>query len=124
MSDTRIDKYLWSIRIYKTRALATEACKKNKVLINEMSVKPSRSIAVGEIIQVKKSPVIYTYKVLDPIQKRVGAKLVCNAMEDLTPQEELDKLKMKDDFFVVRDRGTGRPTKKDRRLLDGLKGED
>ncbi len=117
----RIDKYLWSVRIYKTRALASEACKKGRVLIGEMSVKPSRSIAIGEIIQVKKPPVLYTYKVLDPIQKRVGAKLVADVMENLTPQEELDKLTMQDDFFVKRARGSGRPTKKERRELDGLK---
>lgn len=116
----RIDKYLWSTRLYKTRALATEACKKNRVLINEMSVKPSRAVVVGEVIQVKKPPVNYFYKVLEPIQKRVGAKLVADAMEDVTPQEELDKLKLQDDFFVTRDRGAGRPTKKERRLLDGL----
>ena len=121
MADNRIDKYLWSIRIYKTRALASEACKKNRVLINGMSVKPSRSVAPGETIQVKKVPVNYYYKVVEPIQKRVGAKLVADAMEDFTPQEELDKLKMKDDFIVKRDRGTGRPTKKDRRLLDDLR---
>lgn len=120
MAENRIDKYLWSIRIFKTRALASEACKKNKVLINDMSVKPSRSVAPGEVIQVKKVPVNYYYKVLVPIQKRVGAKLVADSMEDITPQEELDKLKLKDDFFVTRDRGTGRPTKKDRRDLDSL----
>lgn len=123
MSENRIDKFLWSIRIYKTRALATEACKKNRVLINDMSVKPSRAVAPGEIIQVKKPPVNYYYKVIEPIQKRVGAKLVADSMEDVTPQEELDKLKMKDDFFVTRDRGTGRPTKKDRRDLDSLRGD-
>ena len=116
----RIDKYLWSVRVFKTRALASEACKKNRVLINDMNVKPSRSVAVGEVIQVKKPPVNYYYKVVDPIQKRVGAKLVADAMEDVTPQEELDKLTMKDDFFVTRDRGAGRPTKQERRDLDSL----
>lgn len=120
----RIDKYLWSVRVFKTRALATEACRKNRVLINEMPVKPSRSVTAGEVIQVKKPPVNYFFKVLEPIQKRVGAKLVADSMEDLTPPEELDKLKMQDDFFVTRDRGTGRPTKKERRLLDGLMDSD
>ena len=119
--ENRIDKYLWSIRVYKTRALATEACKKGRVLINEMSVKPSRSIVPGDVIQVRKLPVVYSYKVLDPIQKRVGAKLVEQFVEDITPQEELDKLKMQDDFFYKRERGAGRPTKKERRDLDRLK---
>lgn len=121
---TRVDKYLWSVRIYKTRSLATEACKKGRVTISDMPVKPSRSIAEGEVISVKKPPVIYTYKVIEPIQNRVGAKLVPQFMEDITPQEELDKLKMADDFFYKRERGAGRPTKKERRILDKLKGEE
>ena len=120
--ENRIDKYLWSVRIYKTRALATEACKKGRVMISEMSVKSSRSVRAGEIIQVKKAPVKYTYKVIDPIQKRVGAKLVGLYLEDLTPKEELDKLSLQDDFFIKRERGTGRPTKKERRTLDKLSG--
>lgn len=119
--ENRIDKYLWAIRVFKTRALASEACKKGKVMINDMSVKPSRSVRPGEIIRVKKMPVVYSYKVLDPIEKRVGAKLVELYMKDITPQEELDKLKMQDDFYIKRERGTGRPTKKDRRTLDKLK---
>jgi len=122
--DNRIDKYLWSIRVYKTRAQATEACRKGRVMINEMSVKPSRTIQQGDVIQVRKMPVVYSYKVLDPIQKRVGAKLVAQFAEDITPQEELDKLTMQDDFFYKRERGAGRPTKKERRELDRLKGGD
>jgi len=121
-SETRIDKYLWSIRIFKTRSLATEACKKGRVTISDMPVKPSRTVSTGEVIQVKKPPVVYSYKVLEPIQNRVGAKLVPDFMEDVTPKEELDKLKMDDDFFYKRERGAGRPTKKERRLLDRLKG--
>ncbi|MFC2079898.1 RNA-binding S4 domain-containing protein [Bacteroidota bacterium] len=117
----RIDKYLWSVRIYKTRALAAEACKKGRVMMNEMSVKPSRSIKAGEVIMVRKVPVLHSYIVLDPIQKRVGAKLVAEYMQDITPQEELDKLTMQDDFYIKRERGTGRPTKKERRTLDKLK---
>ena len=119
--DNRIDKFLWSVRIYKTRAMASEACKKGRVMIGDMSVKPSRSIKPGETFTVRKAPVNYTYKVLDPIQKRVGAKLVEQYMVDVTPPEELEKLTMKDDFYVSRDRGAGRPTKKERRLLDTLR---
>jgi ribosome-associated heat shock protein Hsp15 len=121
--DNRIDKYLWAVRIFKTRALASEACKKGRVMISEMSVKPSRTVVPGDIITVRKAPVNYAYKVLDPIQKRVGAKLVDQYMADVTPQEELDKLTMKDDFYISRDRGAGRPTKKERRLLDNLRGD-
>lgn len=120
--ENRIDKYLWSIRVYKTRALATEECKKGRVSINDMSVKPSRSVKAGEIISVRKMPVVYSYRVIEPIQKRVGAKLVAQYAEDITPQEELDKLNQQDDFFYKRERGTGRPTKKERRDLDRLKG--
>ena len=120
--ENRIDKYLWSVRLYKTRSDASDACRKGRVMINEVSVKPSRTIKAGEIIHIRKMPLTYTVKVLDPIQKRVGAKLVELCMEDLTPREELDKLTMKDNFFVNRPRGTGRPTKKDRRTLDKLKG--
>ena len=116
----RIDKYLWAVRIYKTRSLAAEACKKGRVSIGDMPVKASRMITEGEEIQVKKMPVVYSYRVLAPIEKRVGAKIVHHHVKDITPEEELLKLKMQEDFFVKRERGSGRPTKKDRRLLDGL----
>ncbi len=119
----RIDKYLWAVRIFKTRALAAEACKKGKVIVDEFPVKPSRSISSGDVIKVRKMPVIYAYRVKEPIEKRVGAKIVHNHVEDVTPQEELDKLVMQDDFYVKRDRGAGRPTKKERRLLDDLSNE-
>jgi len=121
--ENRIDKYLWSIRVYKTRALATEECRKGRVMINDMSVKPSRSVKAGEVIRVRKMPVVFAYRVIEPIQKRVGAKLVEQFAEDITPQEELDKLKQQDDFFYKRERGAGRPTKKERRDLDRLKGK-
>ncbi len=116
----RIDKYLWAVRVYKTRTLATEACKKGKVTINDMPAKPSRTVRAGEVIQVKKMPVVYSYRVKDPIEKRVGAKIVEDFVENITPEEELHKLEMQDDFFIKRDRGAGRPTKKERRLLDDL----
>ena len=116
----RIDKYLWAVRVFKTRALASEACKKGKVLVDDIPAKPSRGVSSGDVIRVKKMPVIYAYKVKEPIEKRVGAKIVHNHVEDVTPQEELDKLVMQDDFYVKRDRGTGRPTKKERRLLDDI----
>ena len=116
----RIDKYLWAVRLYKTRTLATEACRKGKVNVDDMPAKPSRMVSSGDVIEVRKMPVTYSYRVIEPIEKRVGAKIVDTYVEDITPEEELHKLEMKDDFFVKRDRGTGRPTKKDRRLLDDL----
>jgi ribosome-associated heat shock protein Hsp15 len=116
----RIDKYLWAVRIYKTRTLATDACRKGKVSMADMPAKPSRTVSAGDVIQVKKIPVVYSYRVIDPIEKRVGAKIVENFVENITPEEELHKLEMQDDFFVKRDRGAGRPTKKERRLLDDL----
>jgi len=116
----RIDKYLWAVRLYKTRTLATEACKKGRVSMDDMPAKPSRTVTTGDVIQVRKMPVVYSYRVKDPIEKRVGAKIVEQYVEDITPQEELQKLEMQDDFFVKRDRGAGRPTKKERRLLDDI----
>lgn len=119
-SAVRIDKYLWAVRVYKTRTQATDACKKGRVSMDDMPAKPSRMVTTGDVIEVKKMPVQYSYRVLDPIEKRVGAKIVENYVENITPQEELHKLEMQDDFFVKRDRGAGRPTKKERRLLDDI----
>jgi ribosome-associated heat shock protein Hsp15 len=116
----RIDKYLWAVRIFKTRTMATDACRKGKVTVDEMPAKPSRMVTTGDVIRVRKMPLTYSYRVLDPIDKRVGAKIVDNFVEDVTPEEELQKLEMQDDFFVRRDQGTGRPTKKDRRLMDDM----
>ncbi len=116
----RIDKYLWAVRLYKTRTLATEACKKGRITVDDMPAKPSRTVTAGDVIEMKKMPVVYSYRVKDPIEKRVGAKIVDQYVENITSQEELQKLEMKDDFFVKRDRGAGRPTKKERRLLDDM----
>lgn len=117
----RIDKYLWAVRVFKTRTLATDACKKGKVTVDQMPAKPSRMVTTGDVIRVRKMPVVYSYRVKDPIEKRVGAKIVDNFVDNITPDEELHKLEMQDDFFVKRDRGAGRPTKKDRRLLDDIR---
>ena len=123
VNSVRIDKYLWAVRIFKTRSLATEACRKGKVSVDEKPAKPSRTVSAGDVIRVRKMPVEYAYRILDPIDKRVGAKFAGQYVEDITPPEETDKLKLQDDFFVKRDRGAGRPTKKERRLLDDLNGE-
>ncbi|HIS34845.1 MAG TPA: RNA-binding S4 domain-containing protein [Candidatus Avirikenella pullistercoris] len=119
----RIDKWLWAIRAYKTRSLAAEACKSNKISVNGANAKPSREIKAGDIICVKKMPVIYTFRVIEPIGNRQGAKNVHLYAENLTPQEELDKLTMHLTLSIQRDKGTGRPTKKDRREIDELMNE-
>ena len=121
MEDVRIDKYLWAIRVFKTRTDATDACKGGKIRVNGLDIKPSRGVRVGDVIVARKGPVSYTYKVLKLVDKRQGAKLVPDYAENLTPQEELDKLRAPvETFFLKRDRGAGRPTKKDRRQMEDL----
>ena len=121
MEEVRRDKYLWSIRVFKTRSEATDACKGGKIRVNGADTKPSKTVKVGDTIVSRKGAVTYTYKVLELIDKRQGARLVPNYAENLTPQEELDKLRAPvETFFLKRDRGTGRPTKKDRRQMESL----
>ena len=118
----RIDKFLWSVRIYKTRSIASEECRKGRILIKNIQVKPSRAVLKNEIITVKKPPVIYSYRVVEPIENRVSAKLVEKFIEDLTPEEEKIKLDSRQTGGIIyRDKGTGRPTKKERRLIDKIK---
>lgn len=118
---TRIDKYVWAIRLFKTRSEATEACNGNKVQINGAPVKPSKAVKVGDTISVRKGAALFTYKVIQLSENRMGAQLVPQYAENLTPQSELDKLHApRETFFVKRDRGAGRPTKKDRREMDAL----
>ena len=117
----RIDKYLWAIRAFKTRTDAADACKGGKVKIGDVNAKPSKDIQEGDVITVRKGPVTYTYKVVMPTENRVGAALVPNFALNLTPDSELEKLRAPHEtFFVTRDRGTGRPTKKDRREIEQL----
>lgn len=119
MAEARIDKWLWAARIFKTRTIAADACKKGRISINGAQVKPSRMIKPGDVINVKKSPITYSFKVLQAIEKRVGAKLVPEIMENVTTPEQYELLEMsKISGFIDRARGTGRPTKKDRRSLD------
>ncbi len=119
METVRIDKWLWAVRVYKTRTIAAEACKKGRVYVDNNSVKPARMIKIGDVVQVKKPPVTYSFKVKDISQKRMGAKLVPDFMENVTPAEEYEILEMnKISGFVDRQRGTGRPTKKDRRDME------
>lgn len=124
MEDIRLDKYLWAVRIFKTRSDAAEAVRTNKVTVNGSSAKPSREVKMGDIIAVRKRQVVYSYKVLDLVSSRQPAKNVPLYCLDITPQEELDKLNVpRETVFVFRERGTGRPTKKERRELDGLMDE-
>ena len=119
----RIDKWLWAVRIFKTRNLATEACKKGKIIIDGQPVKPSRVVKSNDVVNVKKPPVLYSYRVKGLLGKRLSARLVQEYCENITPVSEFEKLKVRERFFVVRDRGAGRPTKKERRVIDKFKGE-
>lgn len=122
MSDNqhiRIDKFLWAVRIFKTRSIASDACSKGRVVINNINVKPSRVISKDEIITIKKPPVNYTYRIIELIENRVSAKLVEKYIADLTPEEEKIKLNIRQSGVIgYRDKGTGRPTKKERRSID------
>ena len=121
MDEVRIDKFLWSIRAFKTRSEATDACNGGKIRLNGGDVKPSKLVHRGDEIVVRKPPVTYTYKVKELVDKRQGAKLVSDFVENLTPEEELQKLHAPvETFFLKRDRGPGRPTKKDRRQMEAL----
>ena len=118
-SEARIDKWLWAARIYKTRTLSSDACKNGRITINGALAKPSRTVKVGDQVGVKKSPITYSFRVLQTIEKRVGAKLLPEVFENVTPPEQYELLEMnRISGFVDRARGTGRQKKKDRRALD------
>ena len=118
----RIDKFLWSVRIYKTRSIASEECRKGRIIINDIQVKPSRTVLKNEIITIKKPPVVFSYRVIEPIENRVSAKLVGQFIEDLTNEDEKSKLDIRQAVGIIyRDKGTGRPTKKERRQIDRVK---
>lgn len=121
--NVRIDKYLWAVRVFKTRNLATEECKKAHVIINDIAVKPSRIVKQGETILVKFPPIIRSFLVVDLIEKRVSAAIAKTFVTETTPESEFEKLKMAHNNFVQRNRGTGRPTKKERRLIDKIQGD-
>ena len=117
--EARIDKWLWAARIFKRRSLAADACKSGRITLNGEQVKPSRTVKEGDEVGVKKSPVTYTFRVKQAIEKRVGAKLLPDILEDITTPEQYEILEMQRiSGFVGRAKGTGRPTKKDRRALD------
>lgn len=120
MSQTiRIDKWLWAVRIYKTRSIAIEECKKGRITIDGIEVKPSRDLKIGDVLQIRKPPITYVFKVIQLTDKRMGAKMVPEYLEDHTPQEQFKVLEMQRMMqWSERDRGTGRPTKKERRDID------
>lgn len=124
-NEERLDKWLWCMRVFKTRTIATDACKKGRVTISGATVKPSRTIKVGEIIEVRKPPITYTFKVLAIPNGRLGAKLVPEYLENLTPQSQYDLLEMsRISGFVDRSKGLGRPTKREGRELAKFREEN
>ena len=119
--EARLDKWLWAARIFKTRSIAADACKNGRISIGGVKQKASKMVKVGDVIEVRKPPITYSFKVLQAIQNRVGAKLVPEVLENVTAKEQLELLEMnRISGFVGRARGTGRPTKKERRELDGF----
>lgn len=122
--EVRIDKWLWAVRLFKSRTIAVDACKKNRILIKDQPIKPSRMIKVGDVIQIRRIPVTYSFEVLALSEKRMGAKLVPEFMKDVTPASELKILEqIRISGFVDRAKGLGRPTKKDRRDLSDFSSE-
>ncbi|WP_311416005.1 RNA-binding S4 domain-containing protein [Hoylesella shahii] len=121
MNEARIDKWLWAARIFKTRSIAADACKNGRVTFNGMNMKPSRTIKEGDVVSVKKPPVIYSFKVLKAIEQRVGAKVLPEIYENVTDPKQYELLQMsRISGFIDRAHGTGRPTKKERRALDAF----
>jgi ribosome-associated heat shock protein Hsp15 len=120
----RIDKFLWAVRIYKTRTVAADAVKMNRVSVGGQWVKASYDVKAGDIIDVRKGQITFRFRVLELVNNRLPAKEVAGYAENITPQEELDKMNVpRETVFISRDRGTGRPTKKERRDIDALMGE-
>lgn len=125
MNEVRIDKWMWATRIFKTRTIAAEACKKNRIMINGVNVKPSRMIKIGDVIQVRKPPITFSFKVLALSEHRMGAKLVSEYLENVTTPDQYEIMEMnRIAGFVDRARGLGRPTKKDRRELEQFTDSD
>jgi ribosome-associated heat shock protein Hsp15 len=118
-TEVRIDKWLWAVRLFKTRTLAAEACKKGKVIIQNVQVKPSRNVKVGDVVCIKRNPILFSFKVIALAENRMNAKLVAGFMENVTTADQLELIEMaKLAGQSGRDRGTGRPTKKERRDIE------
>ena len=124
MNDERIDKWLWAMRVFKTRSIATDACKKGRVMMGGVAVKPSRSVKVGDVIDVRKPPVTFSFRVKALSSGRLGARLVPDCLENITPQSQYDLLEMtRISGFVDRRKGLGRPTKRDSREMSRFREE-
>lgn len=122
MAEVRVDKWLWAMRVFKTRTIATDACKKGRVMMGGVAVKPSRTVKPGDIVDVRKPPITYTFRVVQVTQNRLGAKLVPDYLENLTPKSQYDLLEMtRISGFVDRRKGLGRPTKRDAREMSKFK---
>ncbi len=118
-NQARLDRWLWAARIFKTRTVAANACKNNRVTKGNVSLKPSSMVKIGDVISVKKPPIVYSFKIKNCIEQRVGAKLVAQVYENVTEAKQYELLEMsRISGFVDRAKGTGRPTKKERRALD------
>ncbi len=118
-TEVRIDKWLWAVRLFKTRTLAAEACKKGKVIIHYIQVKPSRNVKIGDVVSIKRNPILFSFKVIALSENRMNAKLVNGFMENVTTSDQLELIELaKLAGQSGRDRGTGRPTKKDRREIE------
>ncbi|HEY5591489.1 MAG TPA: S4 domain-containing protein [Paludibacter sp.] len=117
--EVRIDKWLWAVRLFKTRTLAAEACKKGKVVVKDVQVKPSRNVKVGDVVSIKRNPFLFSFKVLALSENRMNAKLVVDFLQNVTTADQLEMIELaKLSGNMGRDRGTGRPTKKERRDLE------
>jgi len=118
-TEVRIDKWLWAVRLFKTRTLAADACKSGKVIVQNVQVKPSRNVKVGDVVSIKRNPILFSFKVLALSENRMNAKLVAGFVENVTTTDQLELIELaKLAGQAGRDRGTGRPTKKERRDLD------
>lgn len=123
-TEARIDKWLWAARVFKTRTIAAAACKKGQVSLGSTQLKASRMIKAGDVVSVRKPPITYSFRVLQPIERRVGAKLIPEVLENVTTPDQYELLEMsKISGFVGRAKGTGRPTKKDRRSLEDFQND-
>ena len=118
-NNIRLDKFLWSVRLFKTRALSSKTCTRKKVKVNNLVAKPSKLINIDDVVEINKKHILYKYKVIDLINSRVSAKLVCKYILDITPETEIDKIRIREIYpKVIREKGLGRPTKKERRILE------
>lgn len=121
-SKPRLDKWLWAVRIFKTRSMATEACKKGKIFLNDMAVKASHLVKTGEVFELREPQITRSFKVMGLLERRVSAKVAVEYMTEVTPPEEFKRLELaRTTMIAIRERGSGRPTKKERRDIDKLK---